>query len=201
MGPAKGISLLLVGVEDDLAVAVAHLQAADGAGEGDLRVAHTGGSADHGGHLGGAVVVHAHDGALDAHVVAEIVGEQGAHGPVDQTGSQHGGQRGTALTAHEGAGDAAHGVQLLLKLNAQREEVDAVTGTGGDGDGHHDGSLTVLDQGAGAGQLSHLAHLDGQGAAAQVHGPGLEVRKLLVLDDSRHVDTPFLKLFGAHTVL
>ena len=180
---AAGLALLLVGVEDDLAVAVAHLQAADGAGKGDLRVAHTGGGADHGGHLGGAVVVHAHHGALDAHVVAEVIGEQGAHGPVDQAAGQHGGQRGAALTAHEAAGDAAHGIQLLLKLHRQGEEVDAVPGTGRDGDGHHDGSVAVLDHGAGAGQLGHLAHLDGQGTAAQVHGPALELGEFLVLND------------------
>ena len=180
---AGGLALLLVGVEDDLAVAVTHLQAADGAGEGDLGVAHAGGGTDHGGHLGGAVIVHAHDSALDAHVVAEVVGEQGAHGPVDQAGSQNGGQGGTALTAHEGAGDAAHSVQLLLKLNGEGEEVDAVTGTGRDGNGHQHGGLAVLNHSGSAGQLGHLAHLDGQGTAAQVHGPALVVVKLLVLDN------------------
>ena len=180
---AGGLALLLIGIEDDLPVHIAHLQAADGAGEGDLGIAHTGRGTDHGGHLGGAVVVHAHDGALDAHVVAEVVGEQGAHGPVDQAAGQHGGQRGAALTAHEAAGDAAHGIQLLLKLHRQGEEVDAVPGTGRDGDGHHDGSVAVLDHGAGAGQLGHLAHLDGQGTAAQVHGPALELGEFLVLND------------------
>ena len=180
---AAGLALLLVRVEDDLAVAVAHLQAADGAGEGDLRVAHAGGGADHGGHLGGAVVVHAHNGAGDAHVVAEVAGEQGAHGPVDQAAGQHGGQRGAALPAHEGAGDAAHRVQLLLKVHGQGEEVHPVPGAGGHGDGHQDGGVAVLDHGAGVGQLGHLAHLDGQGTAAQVHGPALELREFLVLDD------------------
>ena len=180
---AAGPALLLGGIEDDLAVAEAHLQAADGAGEGDLTIAHAGGGADHGGHLGGAVVVHAHNGALDAHVVAEVVGEQGAHGPVNEAAGQHGGQGGPALAAHEGAGDAAHGVQLLLKVHAQGEEVDAVPGAGGDGGGHHHGGLAVLHQGGGGGQLGHLAHLDGEGPAAQVHGPALELGELLVLDD------------------
>ena len=180
---AGGLALLLVGVEHDLAVHIAHLQAADGAGEGDLGIADAGGSADHGGHLGGAVVIHAHHGAGDAHVVAEVIGEQGAHGPVDQAAGQHGGQRGAALTAHEGAGDAAHGVQLLLKVHGQGEEVHAVTGTGGHGDGHHHGGLAIGDHGGGVGQLGHLAHLDGQGTAAQVHGPALELGEFLVLND------------------
>ena len=107
---AAGLALLLIGVQDNLAVTVAHLQTADGAGEGDLRIADAGGGADHGGHLGGAVVVHTHDSALNAHVVAEVIGEQGTHRPVDQAAGQHGGQRGAALPAHKAAGNAAHGV-------------------------------------------------------------------------------------------
>ena len=41
------------------------------------------------------------------------------------------GREGLALPAQEGAGDAAHGVELLLKVHAQGEEVDAVPGDGG----------------------------------------------------------------------
>ena len=124
------LALLLVGVHDDLTVHIAHLQAADGAAPGDVGDGQAGGHADHGGHLGGAVPVHAHDGAGDHHVVAEVVREQGADGPVDDPAGQHGGQRGLPLPAHEGAGDAAHGVQLLLKVHAQGEEVHAVLGRG-----------------------------------------------------------------------
>ncbi|SCI52688.1 Uncharacterised protein [uncultured Flavonifractor sp.] len=188
---AGGLALLLSGVEDDLAVAVTHLQAADGAGEGDLGVAQAGGHADHGGDLGGAVIVHAHDGAGDAHVVAEVVGEQGADGPVDEAGGQHGGQGGTALTAHEGAGDAAHGVQLLLKVHAQGEEVHAVPGTGGDADGHVDGGVAVAHQSGGVGQLGGLAHLDGEGTAGDLSLEDLVVGELLVGDDGRHGCPPF----------
>ena len=104
-------------------------------------------------------------------------------GPVDDTGSQHGGQRGLALPAHEGAGDPAHGVELLLEVHAQGEEVHAVPGTGGGGDGHQHGGLAVGDHGGGGGQLGHLAHVDGEGPAAQVHLVGLVAGELLVSDD------------------
>ena len=178
-----GVLLLVGGVIHQSAVHIAHLQAADGARPGDAGHGQTGGHADHGGHLGGTVAVHAHDSAGANHVVAEIVGEQGADGAVDDPPGQHGGQGGLALAAHEGAGDAAHGVQLLLKVHGQGEEVDAVPGAGGDGGGNQHGGLAVGDQGGGGGQLGHLAHVDGQGAAAQVHGPGALVGKLLVGDD------------------
>ena len=175
--------LLLGGVIHQPAVHIAHLQAADGARPGDAGHGQTGGHADHGGHLGGAVAVHAHHGAGAHNVVAEVVGEQGADGAVDDPPGQHGGQGGLALAAHKAAGDAAHGVQLLFKVHGQGEEVDAVPGTGGDGGGHQHGGLAVGDQGGGGGQLGHLAHVDGQGTPAQVHGPGVLVGKLLVGDD------------------
>ena len=177
------VLLLLGGVHDDLAVHIAHLQAADGAGPGDVGVGQAGGHADHGGHLGGAVPVQAHDGGGDHHVVAEVIGEQGPDGPVDDAAGQNGGQRGLPLTAQEGAGDTAHGVQLLLKIHAQREEVDAVPGTGGAGHGHQHGGLAIGDHGGSAGQLGHLAHVDGQGAARHLALEDLVIGEFLVFDD------------------
>lgn len=150
---------------------------------GDAGVSQAGGHADHGGDLGRAVPVHAHDGGGDHHVVAEVIGEQGADRPVDDAAGQHGGQRGLALPAHEGAGDAAHGVQLLLKVHAQGEEVHAVPGTGGHGDGHHNGGLAVSDHGGRGGQLGHLAHVDGQGTARHFGLVHPAVVEFLVLDN------------------
>ena len=178
-----GVLLLVGGVEDDLAVHIAHLQAADGAGPGDAGIGQAGGHADHGGHLGRAVPVHAHDGGGDHHVVAEVVGEQGADGAVDHAAGQHGGQGGLALTAHEGAGDPAHGVQLLLEVHGEGEEVHAVPGAGGYGDGHQHGGLAVGDHGGRGGQLGHLAHVDGQGAARHLGLVDLVVGEFLVLDN------------------
>ena len=81
-------------------------------------------------------------------------------------------------------GDAAHGVELFLKVHAQGEEVDAVPGTGGHRDRHMDRGVTVLDPGGGGGQLGGLTHFNGQRPAAQVHGPGPVLGELFVLDDS-----------------
>ena len=82
-------------------------------------------SADHGGDLGRAVPVHAHHGAGDHHVVAEVPGEEGADGAVNDPAGQHGGQRGLPLPAHKGAGNPAHGIQLFLKVHGQGEEIHA----------------------------------------------------------------------------
>ena len=183
--------LLIGGVHDDLTVHIAHLQAADGAGPGDVGHGQAGGDAHHGGGLGGAGPVHAHDGAGDHHVVAEVSGEQGPDGPVDDPGGQDGGQGGLALSPEEGAGDAAHGVELFLKVHGQGEEVDAVPGAGGGGDGHQNGGVAVLHHGGGVGQLRHLAELQGEGAAGDL-GLVNVVVELLVLDDGCHKCGSFL---------
>ena len=79
------LALLAVGVEHQLAVHKAHLQGAHGAVPGDVGDGQGGGGADQGGDLWRAVVVHAHDRAHDGHVIAEVGGEQGPDGPVDDT--------------------------------------------------------------------------------------------------------------------
>ena len=103
------------------------------------------------------------------HVVAEVGGEQGPDGPVDDPAGEDALLAGTALPPVEGTGDAAHGVQLLLKVHAQGEEINAVPGTGGRGDAAEDPGVAIAHHDGGVGQLGHLAHLHGEGTAGQVH--------------------------------
>ena len=63
----------------------------------------------------------AHDRRHDGDVVAEVVGEERADGAVDDAAGQDALFAGTALAAVERAGDAADGVELLLKVNARGE--------------------------------------------------------------------------------
>ena len=119
----RDLALLAVGVEDQLAVHKTHLQGAHRAVPGDVGDGEGRGGADQGRDLGRAVVVHAHDGAHDGHVIAEVVGEEGPDGPVDDAAGQDALLTGTAFPAVEGAGDAAHRVHLFLEVHAQGEEV------------------------------------------------------------------------------
>ena len=180
------LALFLVGVDDDLAIHIAHVDAAHGAVPGDVGDGQSGGGADGGGDLGLAVIVHAQDGADHGHVIAEVAGEQGTDGTVDAAGGQDGVQAGTALSAHEGAGDTTDGVQLFLEVHGQGEEVDAVSGTGSCGGGAEHGGLAVADDHSGVGQFADLAHFQLQGAAGQVHLIYLVIGELSLGDDSRH---------------
>jgi len=75
-------------------------------------------------------MVDAHDRRHDGDVVAEVRGEERADGAVDDAAGQDALFARTALAAVERTRDAADGVELLLKVNGEREEVDAVPGAG-----------------------------------------------------------------------
>ena len=177
------LTLLGVGVKDQLAVHQTHLQGGHRAVPGDVGDSQGGGGADEGGDLRRAVVIHGHDGAHHGHIVAEVVGEQGANGAVDDAAGQDALLPGTALAAVEAAGDAAHGVHLLLKVHAQGEEVDTVTGTGRGGDAAQHAGIAVAHHDGGVGQLGQLAHLQREGTACQIHGVLVIVGELTLGDD------------------
>ena len=59
------------------------------------------------------------------------------------------------------------GVELFLKLNAQREEVDAFAGLFAHGDVAEHTGLTIADHCAAVGQATHFAGLDDKGTACK----------------------------------
>ena len=183
------VALLLRGVEEELLPVPAEHDTGDGAVEGNVGNGDGGGSADHRGDLRGAVAVNTQHLAGDDDVIAQVGGEEGAHGAVDKAGGQNCGQAGLALAAHEAAGDAADGVKLLVEVNGEGEVIDAVLGAGGGGAGDEHGRLTVFDEHGGVAQLRHLADLHGQGAAL-VHDLILLVVGELLLGDY-HLLSPF----------
>ena len=168
-GQVADLALLLGGVQHDLAVHQTHLHAADGAVPGDVGHGSDQRRTDHTGDLRAAVGVQAHDSHGDAHVIAHLLGEQRAHGAVHHAAGEDGALTGAALAAHKAAGDAACGVELLLILHVQGEEIHALAGLGAHDHVAHDAGLAVADQRTGVGQTAHLAHLDLERTACQ-HG-------------------------------
>ena len=187
-GHTVALTLSLSGVEEILLPVPAQDYAGDGTVEGHVRDGDGSGGADHGGYLRGAVSVHAEHFAGDDYVVAQVGGEEGAHWPVNEAGCQHCGQAGLALTAHEAAGDAAHGVELFVKVYGEGEVVDSILGAGGGGAGDQHGGLTVLHQHGGVAELGQLAHFHGQRTTLVHHFVLFVVGELLVGD--YHLDSP-----------
>ena len=180
---AVALALFLGGVKEVLLTVPAEDDAGDGAVERHVGDRNGGGGADHGGDLGAAVAVNAQHFAGDDDVVAQVGREEGTHRTVDQTGGENGVEAGLALTAHEAAGDAADGVELLVEVDGKREVVDAVLRAGGGGAGDEHGGLAVADQNGGVAQLGHLADFHRKRAALKGHFILFVVGELLVGDD------------------
>ena len=155
------------GVDDIFPVHQAHHHAGDGAIPGDVGDGNGDGGADHGGDFRCAVGIHRHHGADHRHVVAHILGEEGADGAVDDPGGQDRLFAGPALPALEGAGDLAHGIELFLKIHGEGEEIHSFPGLGGHGDGAQHHRFTVAHQAGAACQLGDFAGFHLQGAAGQ----------------------------------
>ena len=176
------VPLLGGGVHDILAVQVADVGGGHRSVPGHIGRGDGNGSAQGSHDLNGVVVVVGQNSAGDHGVVAELLVEEGTHGPVDDPAVQDAPLRGLALPAVEGAGDPAHGVHPLLKLDGQREVVDTGLGDGvGSAGGQHHGVAVAADA-LGIGKLSHFAGLHGEGAAADLHLVDLVVGELLVCD-------------------
>ena len=168
------------GVDDILAVQVAHVGGGHGSVPGHIGGSNRDGSTQRGHDLHGIVVVIGQHGAGHDHVVAEFLVKEGPHGPVDDPAVQDAPLGGLALPAVEGAGDTAHGVHPLLKLDGQREIVDARLGQRGAGNGGQHHGIAVAAHTLGVGQLCHLAGLHGKGTAADHHFINLVIRELFV---------------------
>src|SRR5690606_362025 len=110
-------------VQQVLAVLVPHLGGGDRALERGAGQGQRGGGADQGRDVAVDLRVQRHHRGDDLDLVAEPVGEQRADRTVDQAGGQGFLLRGTAFTLEEATGDAAAGVELLLVVHGEGEEV------------------------------------------------------------------------------
>ena len=178
-----GSSALLGGrVDNGLAVNDANLAAGYNVVERNIRDRNRDGSAQQSNYLRRVVVVVLQNGADDGNVVAQVLREQRTHRTVDLTRGQDRLLGRTALTAHERAGNAAYCVHTLLKVNGEREKVDAVTRLSGCGSGNENSGLAVANQAGAVSELCHLAGLDGQLAAGDLGLKNAVVFEVKVVD-------------------
>ena len=158
--------LVIAGVDHILAVYIGNLSGRHGAVPRYIGVSGGDEGTQRSNDFDGVVLVVGQGGAGDDYIIAEIVVKEGAHGAVDETAHQNATLGGTALTAEISAGDAAHGVHPLLKVDGEGEVVDAgLGGRGSNNGGEHHGVAVTADALAVA-QLGHLTGDDGEGTAA-----------------------------------
>ena len=189
---AVGFALFLGGIKQILLAVPAENDACNRTVKGDIGDGDCCRCADHCGDLGAAVTVNGQHLAGNDNIVAQVAGEQGTHGAVDKAGSQNCGQAGLTLAAHERAGNAADSVELLVKINCEREVIDAVLGPCRSGAGDQNGGLAVGDQNCGVAKLRHLADLHLEGAAFVLDLKLSVIGEFFLLD--YHLFAPFVFL-------
>ena len=120
--------LFLRGVDDVLAVNVAHNDASRRSCKGNVGNGKSNGTAHHCVHFRLNVRFHRHCRGNYRHVVQKSLGEQRTDGSVDKTRSQNSLVACSAFTFFESAWNFTHGIHFFFKINAQREKVYSVTG-------------------------------------------------------------------------
>ena len=100
------------------------------------------------------------DGQGQSNVVAQILGEEGTDGTVDDTGGQNGLLRGLALSLQVTAGDLTGSVHSLLEIDGEGQEVDAVAGLLRSGSAAKNSGVAVANQAGAVGKAGDLTGLD-----------------------------------------
>ncbi len=109
-------------------------------------------------------------GEDDLDLVAEVLGEEGSDGPIGEATDEDGPLVGSPLAAEEAAGDASRGVEPLLVVHGEGEEVGVLAGLlRGRGCGQEQGIATAHSDGA-AGLTGQLARLDADGVTSNSGG-------------------------------
>ena len=155
-------ALLLIGVDDQLAVHTAHDHGAGGAVPRNIADRQRRRGTDHRGHFRGNIFVNTQAGSHHLNVVAHSLGEQGPQGTVDQAAGQGRLFGGTTLALDEAAGNLAHGILLFFKVHSQREEIHAFPGLCAHGHVDHDDGIAVADESGTSRLLSILAEFDAE---------------------------------------
>ena len=114
---------LVARVQQVATVRVANAGRGDGAVEGDAGDGQRGGRADQGDDVRVHVAVYGHDRGNHLHGVHEAGREQRPNRPVDEPRSQRLLVRGAPFAAQEAARDLAGGVELLLVVDGEGEEI------------------------------------------------------------------------------
>ncbi len=153
------------GVDDILAVEVAHAHLADGTVEGDVADGEGRSGSQSGQLVGHGVFIAADKGDADLHLGVEVVGEEGTQGTVDQTGDENLMLRGTGLALEETAGEATHGGVFFLIVNGEGHEVDVLAHLFLRADGGQKHCVVHADNGSAVGLFGQLTGLDFDHAA------------------------------------
>ena len=160
--------VLLVRVDDEVAVDLADAHRADGRRQRDVGDHQRRRGAVHREDVVGVDVVDRQRDRHELRVIAPVLGEQRPDRAVDHARGQRALLARAALALEERAGDFPGGVHALLDVHRQREEVD-VAQAPRDG-GREDHRVALADDDCAGGLLGHPAGLERDLATGDLHG-------------------------------
>ncbi len=156
------LELVIGGIDHVLPIHIPHPDRAYRPGERYLRHAQGGRGTDGSQDIGVVLLVGGEHSDDDLHVVPEALGEQGTQRPVGETGRQDSLSARTPLPTEEAARDLASGIQPLLIVDGEGEEVDALPRPVTNGGRNQDHGLAVGDHRRAVGLACDLPRLDNQ---------------------------------------
>ena len=133
------------------------------------------GCAYHTRNLVRAVGVYRHNGKVEVNVVAQVLREKRTDRTVDNAGCEDRLFGGLTLAAIVAAGDMTYGVELFLKVDRQRQKVDAGARTRGCGRVAEYGGIAVSYQAGAVCKACHLACFDYERASCKLVFKGSEI--------------------------
>ena len=164
-----GFRELLQGrVDQQAAVDHAHSHAADRPRVGNAADLQRDRRTGHG--QGGRVLllIGAEHGGDDLDVVAEVLGKQRSHGPVDHPAGQDRGLGGPAFAPRKRPRDAAGSVELLLVVTGQRKKVDSFSRSLRGHSGDQENCVARANHDRAVGLLGHVTGFNCQALACQL---------------------------------
>ena len=170
--------VLLVRVDDEVAVDLADPHRADRLRERDVGDHQRRGGAVHREDVVGVDVVDRQRDRDELRLAVPALGEERAQRAVDHAGDERALLAGAALALEERAGDLARGVHALLDVHRQREEVDVTQVAGGRGAQHH--RLAGADDDGAGGLLGHAAGLERDLGSADLDGDPMHFRHMFL---------------------
>ena len=123
-----GYGLLLIGRIDD-ELTVNHADLSHGARTCKRNIGNAGcnGRAEHGCQLRAGILVNAQNEIVQCDIISVILREKRTHRTVNDTCGENRILAGLALSLVKASRDLSYGIHLLFKINAEREEVDALS--------------------------------------------------------------------------
>ena len=163
------LTLLNSRVDNKLPINTAYTHTGNRAHERNIRNSQSTGCTNHSCNLWCIVLLYGQYGSYNLYIISIALWEQRTNRTVNETAAQNCRLARTTFSLYKTARNLANGVHLLLIINGQREEINALTRLLRSGSSNQYNGFTITNQNSTICLLCHLASLNGKSSAAKLH--------------------------------